>query len=116
MSEIKNVIALSDLKIGSINDIVNQIAEHLSYISNTYCITDISFCIVLDQDDSLFAFSSDDDLDAYDLSDPENLLDNAEYFSLRELIDSVYSIIKLKKDLSDIVLYKDIEADLLYLF
>ena len=116
MSEIKKVIALSDLKIRSIDQIVDQIAEYLSYISNTYCITDISFCIVLDQNDSIFVVSSDDDLDAYDLSDPENLLDNAEYFSLRELIDSVYGVIKLKKDLSDIVLYKDIEADLLYLF
>ena len=115
MSEIKKVIALSDLKIKYIDDVVNQIAEHLSYIGSDY-ITGFSCCIVLDENDSLFVVSSDDDLDAYDLSDPENLLDNAEYFTFRELIDSVYSIIKLKKDLSDIVLYKDIEADLLYLF
>ena len=116
MSEIKEVIALSDLKISSIDQIVDQITEYLSYIGNTNGIIDFSCCIVLNNDDSLFIISSDDDLDTYDLSDHENLLDNAEYFSIRELIDSVYSIIKLKKDLSDIVLYQNIEADLLYLF
>ena len=115
MSVIKKVIPLSDLKLDSIDDIVNQVAEYLGNIYHTCDISDASFCIILDDNDYLYVINGDD-LDVYDLSDPKNLLDNAEYFTVRELIESVYSVIKLKKDLSDIVLYKDIESDLLFLF
>ena len=121
MSVIKKVIPLSDLKLCNLGYVVNQVAEYSGYICSTDAINDLSFCIVIDDDDSIYIISSDDyldeyDLDEYGLSDPENLIDNAEYFTVRELIESVYSVVKLKKDLSDFVLYKDVESDLLYLF
>lgn len=116
MSVIKKVIIISDLRLCDLDDVVYQVAEYLVHVYYTCDINDLSFCIALDDNASLNVLIGEDDLETYDLFDPENLLDDAEYFTIRELIESVYSVVKLKKDLSDIVLYKDVEDDLLFLF
>lgn len=116
MSVIKNVIPLSDLKLCDLDNVVYQVAEYLSNVYYTDDIKSFSFCIALDDDGFITVLSCEYDLEDHDLSDPENLLDDVEYFTVRELIENVYSVVKLKKDLSDIVLYKDVDSDLLYLF
>ena len=117
MPVIKKVLNITDLRIEDLDQITAQITDYFSELYSVEYIADLMFCLCQDDAGGISVLSSESgDLECFDLSDPDNLLDAADWFSVREFISSFYTVEKLKKDLNDLAVYKLIPSDLLFLF
>ena len=116
MPVIKKVLTIADLRIEDLDQITAQITDYISGLYSIEYIADLMFCLYQDDAGGISVLSIDNDLECFDLSDPNNLLDDADWFSVREFISSFYIVERLKKDLNDLAVYKLIPSDLLFLF
>ena len=92
MSKIKKVVALADLPMRFISELEYQLrellyaAEHGSSGDLEYFLTQKSFALAFTKEDDFFIIDLEDPyLDDYDLTDPENLLnDDCDSFTYKD--------------------------------
>ena len=117
MPVIKKVLNIADLRVEDLDQVTAQITDYFSGLYSIEYLADLMFCLCQDDAGGISVLSCEGDLECFaDLSDPNNLLDAADWFSVREFISSFYTVEKLKKDLNDLAVYKLIPSDLLFLF
>lgn len=117
MPVIKKVLNIIDLRLENLDRVTAQITDYLSDLPSIEYLDEIMLCLYQDDAEDISVLSNESDLECLDLSDPNNLLEDADcWFSVREFVSLFYTVERLKKDLNDLIVYKLIPSNFLFLF